>query len=166
MTLAVALVFVVGTLAVPDAVRGVQDRFKQHDTEGRFQEVLYTVPFFAIAHYEYPMLGQGTGMQQNARMALQPGWSWVEESETGRQLIELGPVGYLLVWVSKLGLIVALFRAGRALRSRGHRPLAGAAFALSLLTALGAIVMDHVYQALLFVACGLLLGALTDSDRR
>jgi hypothetical protein len=166
IALATAVVFVAGSLAVPEAVRGVQDRFRGDDTESRLREVLDTLPFVAIGHSEYPTLGEGTGMEQNARMAFQPGWSWKVEPEAGRVLLELGPIGYLLVWLAKLGLVVALFRAGLALRSRGDGPISGAAFALSVLTLQGGLVLDHVHQALLFIASGLVLGAAADSGQR
>jgi len=160
MAFAAVLVFLAGAFAAPDAVQGVQDRFQSHDTGKRVSTELEILPFYAMNQYEYPALGQGTGMQQNMRMALQPGWRWEVESETGRILFELGSIGYLLHWIARLGLLVALVRLGRELKLRGDGATAGAAFALAFLAFHGGLAIDHVYQSLFFTGCGLVLGAL------
>ncbi len=66
-------------------------------------------------------------MEQNARVSFGIETAWDVESEIGRYLIELGPWGILLVWITKLGLMVALFRATRYLKRAGRRGSAAAA---------------------------------------
>jgi hypothetical protein len=141
----------------PDAVAGVESRFRGEDTRGRLEELRMALPFFAIAEYTYPPFGIGTGMMQNAREAFAARTQWDVEGEPGRHLVELGIVGYVLIWTARLGLVFALARAYRLLRRRGQRAMAGLALALAGLTFLGSLTFDHVWQALFFVACGFVL---------
>lgn len=144
-------------LLVPEAVAGVESRFEGPDTRSRFEEVRMIIPVFAIAELDYPLFGIGTGMLQNAREAFGVGTQWLAEGEPGRYLVELGIVGYMLVWTARLGLLIALARASRLLRRCGRRAAAGLALALAGLTFLGNLTFDHVWQALFFVASGLVL---------
>lgn len=158
--------FLAGALAVfaalpyvvaPDAIAGIESRFRGRDTRGRFEELRMVLPVFAVAELEYPLFGIGTGMLQNAREAFAVSTPWNVEGEPGRYLVELGIVGYLLVWTTRLGLLVALVRAYRLLRRRGRRAAAGLALALAGLAFLGNLTFDHVWQALFFVTCGFVL---------
>ena len=62
-------------------------------------------------------------------------------------LIELGPLGYILVWVSRLGILVALLRTYKILKRAGKRGPAGAALSYAALTMMGNL-LDHVWQSL------------------
>ena len=157
LTLAGVLVAGAAATAVPEATEGVRSRFAGEDTASRIVEGLMVLPPVALALTEYPLTGIGTGLQQNARVALGVRTDWDSEGEPGRLLIELGPVGYLMVWLAKLGLIVALLRAARQFRREGRRGLSGAALAYALVTMLGNLVFDHVWQALYFTGLGLIL---------
>lgn len=148
-------------LLAPDAVAGVESRFRGTDTRSRFEELRMTIPVFALAELEYPLLGVGTGMQQNAREALGVRVPWISEGEPGRHLVELGVIGYLLVWTARLGLLVALARAYRLLRRRGRNAAAGLALALAGLSFIGNFTFDHIWQALFFVAAGFVLRETT-----
>ena len=139
------------------AVEGVQSRLGGEDTQGRLAEILEFLPPVALATYDYPFWGIGTGMQQNARIAMGIRPSWEAEGEQGRYLIELGPVGYLLVWLARLGLALALFRGASRLRRGGQRALSGAALVLGGLAIISDLAFDHVWQALFFVATGIVL---------
>jgi hypothetical protein len=141
----------------PDAVQGVRARFEYSDTAGRFNELLQLLPPYAILENQYPLMGIGTGMQHNLRFPLGIRTDWVSEGEMGRFLIELGVVGYLLMWTLRLGLVLALMRAARLLRRHQRRPLAGLCYAMAGLTVFGSLVFDHVWQALYFTAIGLIL---------
>lgn len=145
----------------PEAARGVESRFRYEDTVGRIAEVRLWLPPFAMAEYNYPVLGIGTGMQQNAKEAIGVRSEWNEEGEPGRLLIELGPVGYLLVWLARMGLVMALVRAYLLLRINGAGAMAGIALLLAALSFTGSLVFDHVWQALYFIACGVVLQAVT-----
>jgi hypothetical protein len=153
-------------LLVPDAVQGVRDRFEGDpaETMSRFASAIQYVPPLALVFVDHPPLGMGTGALQNAanlRGELSP---YVVENEHGRVLIELGVPGYLLMSAVRVGLIVALLRAGWFLRARGKRPAAGAAFALAALTLPGNLLFDHVFQALYFIGVGIVLEATVRED--
>jgi hypothetical protein len=79
------------------------------------------------------------------------------EAEAGRYLAELGPVGFLLIWTTKLGLLVALVRAHRILKRAGRRGAAAAALSYAFLTLFGSLAFDHIWQALYFLGCGSIL---------
>jgi len=146
------------------ALQGVESRFGEEDTSDRFAQLLEFLPPVTMSVNDYPLFGIGTGMQQNARIAMGVSSPWESEGEQGRFLIEQGPVGYLLIWFARLGLAVALFRGFRMLRQAGQRTLSGACLALAGLSLLGNMAFDHVWQALLFVAVGLLLRPVVAYD--
>ncbi|HLK88493.1 MAG TPA: hypothetical protein VKZ18_01285 [Polyangia bacterium] len=149
---------VVSVVAFPEAMIGVQSRFEnQDDTRGRFEEVATLLPPVAIATYKYPPLGIGTGMQQNARFSFHVGTDWDVESELGRYLVELGPVGFVFFWVTKLGLMVGLVRAHGILKRAGRRGGAAAALSYAAMTMFGNLTFDHNWQALYFLGCGFVL---------
>jgi len=149
---------ILSLVAFPDAMIGVQSRFENpEETKGRFMEIANVLPPVALATIDYPIMGIGTGMQQNARITMKLETKYEAESEIGRLLVELGPIGYLLVWVAKLGLMVALLRAYGILKRARKRGAAGAAFSFAMLTMMGNLIFDHVWQALFFIGCGFIL---------
>lgn len=157
-----AALIAAGVLAfavTPAGVSGVEERFRSGETAGRFGDLLLAVPLYPLLKLEYPLLGIGTGMQQNVRASFGVSTSWESEGETGRVLIELGVVGYLLVMLCRLGLCVAMLRLARHARRRKQRSLAGGALAYSVLALTSSLVFDHVSQALFFINLGLLLAS-------
>jgi hypothetical protein len=145
-------------VAFPDAMLGVQSRFDNRDeTAGRFAEAATLLPPVALMTFDYPALGVGTGMEQNARMSLHVGTEWDTEGEVGRYLVELGPVGFILFWITKLGLMVALLRAYGILKRARRRGAAAAALSYAALTMYGNLTFDHNWQALYFMGCGFIL---------
>jgi hypothetical protein len=149
---------VLSVVAFPDAMLGVQSRFAdQAETAGRFQEAANVLPPVALLTFDYPALGVGTGMQQNARLSFHVGSDWDVEGELGRYLVELGPVGFILFWITKLGLMVALLRAYGILKRAGRRGAAAAALSYGALTMYGNLTFDHNWQALYFMGCGFIL---------
>src|SRR4029077_5691511 len=93
----------------PDAFIGVQDRFENvEETSSRYTlGVISIFPPLALGTFEYPPFGIGTGMMQNAKFSMGVVTKWDAELEAERYLIELGPVGYILIWSTKVGLMVA-----------------------------------------------------------
>jgi hypothetical protein len=153
-----AVTAVLSVVAFPEAFEGVQSRFADEtETAGRFEGMTNLFPPVAIATFDFPFLGIGTGMQQNARASMHIETPWDTEPEPGRYLAELGPVGYLLIWMTKLGLMVALFRSYKILKRAGRRGSAAAALAYGALTMIGALTFDHNWQALYFMGCGFVL---------
>ena len=96
-------------------------------------------------------------MQQNARYSFNLVSQWQQEGEIERYLTELGPVGFLLIWTAKLGLVFALLRAYAILKRAGKRGAAGAALSYAVLTMIGSLAFDHNWQALYFTGCGFIL---------
>jgi len=149
---------VLAVVAFPEAFAGVQSRFENtEETNGRFAELANFLPPVALAVYDYPMAGIGTGMQQNARASFRVASQWDVEAEAGRYLVELGPVGYLLIWTAKFGMMVALLRSYKILKRAGRRGSSGAALSYGALTLLGNTTFDHNWQALYFMGCGFVL---------
>jgi hypothetical protein len=152
-----ALVVAAALLASPEAVEGLGSRFNLGDTSERLSGAAEVLPHIAIASTKHPILGIGTGMQQNARFALGIDSGWGSEGELGRLLIELGTLGFLLLWLARVGLVVALVRAATLARRAGNRTVAGLALAFAMLAFGGSLVFDHVYQAMYFVGLGFIL---------
>ncbi|HEX3694641.1 MAG TPA: hypothetical protein VH374_04560 [Polyangia bacterium] len=161
-------VIIGGTLAImmvlyifPDSLQGVMDRFDSDDTRDRFEEIYTLFPPYSLAKLNYPVLGLGTGMQQNFRILFGVGFGEYEsEMEVGRYLIELGAVGYILIWLVRFGLLVALLRAANFFRRARRRAATGAALAYALLNFYGNLSFDHIWQALYFTGCGFILSEL------
>jgi hypothetical protein len=144
--------------AFPEALQGVMDRFEGSDTENRVAEVLNILPPVALASLEYPIMGIGTGMMQNYREQFGVyDEQYSSEGEVGRYLVELGVIGYLLVWISKLGLVMVLWKSSRILKKQGRSAAAAGAVAYALLAFYGNLTFDHIYAALYFVGFGFIL---------
>ncbi|HZL18754.1 MAG TPA: hypothetical protein VFG23_13515 [Polyangia bacterium] len=149
---------ILSVIAFPDALLGVESRFGDtEETDSRFMEIATYLPPVALVVDEYPMAGIGTGMQQNARSSFNLVSEWQQEGELERYLTELGPVGFLLIWTAKLGLVFALMRAYAILKRAGKRGAAGAALSYAVLTMIGDLAFDHNWQALYFTGCGFIL---------
>jgi hypothetical protein len=149
---------VVALAAFPDAVLGVQSRFANTaETNQRLLEMAAVIPPVALATFDYPWAGAGTGITQNAAVTLHVFTKWAGEAELHRYLIELGPIGFLLAWTAKLGLAVAFVRAASILKRAGRRAISGAALSYGAVTMFGTLVFDHVWQSLYFVGAGFIL---------
>ena len=159
---------ILATAAFPDAMLGVQSRFDTDETQGRFVAVASVLPPVALFTLDYPAAGIGTGMEQNAKAALHIQTDWETELESHRYLVELGPVGFCLIWTTKLGLMIALLRASRILRRAGRRAASGAALSMAALTFFGNLTFDHIWQALFFTVCGFILAetVMASEDQR
>jgi hypothetical protein len=151
-----------------ESVEGVVSRFEGTDTPDRIEEQFAILPPIALAQSFYPLLGIGTGMQQNARFQLGiPGDpAYMPEGEPGRLLVELGPFGYGLFWTARLGVLIALLRASRILKRTGQIGASGGAAALAALTMFNNLVFDHVWQALFFTSVGIILSATVDAAHK
>jgi hypothetical protein len=156
-----ALAFMLVIYIFPDSLQGVMDRFDSDDTRGRFETIYTVFPPYALAKLDYPFFGLGTGMQQNFRNLFGVDYGAYEsELEVGRYIIELGVPGYLLVWGTRVGLLLALLRAARHFKRARRRATAGAALAYAMLTFYGNLTFDHIWQALFFTGAGFILGEL------
>jgi hypothetical protein len=150
---------VVGAVLFPDAIFGVQSRFMDSSSEtmGRLTAAAAIIPPVALATFEYPLAGTGTGTMQNAATSFHVSTQWTAEIELHRYLVELGPVGFLFAWATKLGLMVAFLRAYSIFKKAGRRSSAGAALSYAAVTFFGSITFDHIWQSLYFVGAGFIL---------
>jgi O-antigen ligase len=96
-------------------------------------------------------------MAQNAAVSMRIFSDYPAEMEMHRYLVELGVVGFLLVWCVRLGLVFAMLRAYKILRRAERRGAAGAALSYAALTFFGNLTFDHIWQALYFVGAGMIL---------
>jgi hypothetical protein len=153
---------IISVVAFPDALAGVGVRFQDEaETQHRYLLTAASVlPPLAIAMVDHPALGIGTGMLQNARMALHVDVPYEVEQEFERYLVELGTMGFILLWSIKFGLSVALYRAYLLLKRAGRRGAATAALSYAILTMIGNITFDHIWQALYFIGCGFILAEI------
>lgn len=145
------------TWLVPEAAQGVRDRFDSDETRGRVVEALIGLTPAPLLLSDYPLLGVGTGSQQNAATIIGRPSEWQVEGEPDRYLVELGAPGFVLMYLRRVALAVVLVRISGRLRRLGQAPASGVALVLAVLAMTANIVFDHVFQALFFFAAGLLL---------
>lgn len=98
---------------------------------------------------EVGLLGFGIGSTHQTAATLAPGvvpYSWLHgllvEVESGRVMIELGPIGFLLVYFARIYLTLLALRKVFTLRTRFHRALATASFLFFLAAIPGGAVFD------------------------
>jgi hypothetical protein len=116
---------------------------------------------------EVGLFGFGTGSTHQTAAAVAPSivpYSWLRglmtEGETGKIMLELGPVGFLLIYLSRLVLLFTAFGYAKSLRTRFHRSLATAAFLFFLAQLPGSPVFDVVSGVYFWFFAGLLLLAV------
>lgn len=94
------------------------------------------------------LLGYGIGATHQAAAALTGGGesNWlgtvVPESESGRVMLELGPVGFFFVYLARLALAFFAFRQALRLRTTFHRAVATSALLFLLIQIPGGTVFD------------------------
>ena len=110
------------------------------------------------------LLGFGIGATHQTAAALAPDvvpYSWLHglqvEVESGRIILELGPLGFLLVYFARLYLAVYAFSQARALRTHFHRALATASFLFFLAALPGGVVFDVTSDLYYWFFAGLLM---------
>jgi hypothetical protein len=110
------------------------------------------------------LLGFGIGATHQTAATLAPGvvpYSWLHglavEVESGRVILELGPLGFLLVYFVRLYLTLYAFSQARALRTRFHRALATASFLAFLAAIPGGVVFDVTSDVYYWFFAGLLM---------
>lgn len=95
------------------------------------------------------LIGYGIGATHQTATAFTHGiapYSWLHglgvEAETGRVMLELGPVGFVLVYFVRIYMILFAFRQVLALRTPFHRAIATACLLFFLAQLLGSVVFD------------------------
>jgi hypothetical protein len=122
----------------------------------------FTSPFDTID--DAGPFGYGIGATHQSAAAVTQGlvpYVWLHglavEVESGRVMLELGPVGFLLVYFVRLYLIAFALRQVFVLRSPFHRALATACLLFFLAQILGSIIFDVTSDLYFWFFGGLLM---------
>lgn len=110
------------------------------------------------------LLGFGIGATHQTAVAVTPGivpYSWtrgiVVEGETGRVMLEMGGIGFALIYLVRLYLPLFALRRLRTLRNRSFRALASACVLFFLAQIPGGVVFDSVTGVFYWFFAGLLM---------
>jgi hypothetical protein len=125
----------------------------------------FTAPFDSIE--DAGPFGFGIGATHQSAAAVTQGlvpYVWLHgiavEVESGRVMLEVGPIGFLLVYFVRLYLIGFALRQVFALRTPFHRALATACLLFFLAEILGSIVFDVTSDLFYWFFAGLLMTVL------
>lgn len=132
------------------------------DVRGRLASPL-TAPLELLP--EAGLLGYGIGTTHQTAMALAPSlapYSWLRpgllvEIEPGRIMVEMGALGFVVIYFLRLYLAVFALRQALALRTRFHRAVATASFLFFLPGIPGAVIFDVTSDVYYWFFAGLLL---------
>jgi hypothetical protein len=112
-------------------------------------------------------IGYGIGATHQTATAFTQGlvpYSWLHglgtEAESGRIMLELGPVGFLLIYFVRLYLVGFSLRQVFALKTTFHRSLATACLMFFLAQLFGSVVFDVTSDLYFWFFGGLLLTAM------
>lgn len=138
--------------------RGVED------VSGRLASPI-VAPLHVLPHAG--LLGFGIGATHQTAVALTPGvipYSWLHgviiEAESGRVMLELGPLGLLLVYFLRVCLAAVAFRQVLTLRTRFHRAVATTCLLWFLASIPGGVIFDVTSDVYFWFFAGLLLLAM------
>ncbi|HEV8238173.1 MAG TPA: hypothetical protein VGS57_02250 [Thermoanaerobaculia bacterium] len=116
---------------------------------------------------EAGFLGFGIGASHQMAQAVAPSiipYSWLHglntEVESGRIMLELGPLGFTLVYLMRLTLVAVAYAYARSLRTRFHRALAIGAFLYFLVQLVGSPVFDVTSGVYYWFFAGLMMLAV------
>jgi hypothetical protein len=149
--------------AGPEAIDAFQGRAAatSEDTPSRM-----LVPFIApvVKMSDAGLFGFGIGATHQTAATVARGiapYSWLHgeiiEAETGRVMLELGPLGFLLVYSVRIFLAALALRQALSLRVPFHRAVATAAFLYFLAALPGSVVFDVTADVYFWFFAGLLL---------
>jgi hypothetical protein len=161
----IGVLSVAGSLFAREAVQAFVGRASAStDTASRFTTPILG-PWELMPHAGF--LGFGTGATHQMAAALAPSiipYSWMHglyaEVESGKIMLELGVIGFVLVYSARLALVAIAFDHARRLRTRFHRALATAAFLYFLGQVFGAPVFDVTCGVYYWFFAGLMMLAV------
>lgn len=123
-------------------------------------------PFLSPIHLlpQVGLVGYGIGASHQMAAAVAPSiipYSWLRglntELETGRIMLELGPLGFVLLYSMRLVLIGVAYHHARTLKTRFHRALAVGALLYFLVQLVGSPVFDVTTGMYYWFFAGLLM---------
>jgi hypothetical protein len=122
----------------------------------------FSLPFRVLP--EVGLLGYGIGSTHQTAAAVAkgvPAYSWLRglivEAETGRVMVELGPLGFFLVYFTRLYLAGLALRQVFSLKTLFHRSVAISCLLFFLAQIPGSIVFDVTADLFYWFFAGLLL---------
>lgn len=134
------------------------------DVPGRIASPV-TAPLHMLPHTG--LFGYGIGSTHQTAAGLTPGippYSWLQglviEAESGRVMVELGPIGFVLVYLLRFLLAALAFRQVLSLRTRFHRALATSCFLYFLNSIPGGVIFDVTSGVYFWFFAGLLILAM------
>jgi hypothetical protein len=134
------------------------------DVPGRIASPL-VAPLQVLPHAG--LFGYGIGATHQTAVALAPAlvpYSWLQgliiEVETGRVMVEMGPLGFLLVYFLRILLAVLAIRQILVLRTRFHRALATACLLWFLASIPSGVIFDVTSDVCFWFFAGILLLAM------
>jgi hypothetical protein len=134
------------------------------DVSGRVSSPLLS-PYLLLP--QVGLLGFGIGSTHQTAATLAPDlvpYSWLHglsvEVESGRIMLELGPIGFAFIYFIRFYLAVYAFRQVLALRTRLHRALATASLLFFLTAIPGGAVFDVTSDLYYWFFTGLLMLAI------
>jgi hypothetical protein len=165
LLLGLALLAAFLTYAGPQAIAAFEGRASgSEDALGRLS-LPFTSPFQAIS--DAGPIGFGIGATHQTAAAVTRGiapYSWLQgvtvEVESGRVMVELGPVGFLLVYWVRFYLAFFALAQVFQLRTLFHRALAIAAFLFFLAQLPGSVIFDVTADVYYWFFGGLLMTAI------
>jgi len=165
--LVLAMVLVSGFLVVAgeDALNAFYGRAQGvSDVPGRLASPLLS-PFTVLP--DVGLFGLGIGATHQTAATLAPSvfpYSWLHgllvEVESGRIMIELGPLGFGFVYLLRFGLCFVALRQVLVMRTRFHRALATASLLYFLTSIPGGVVFDVTADLYFWFFVGLLATAM------
>lgn len=148
-----------------DAISAFYGRASGASDVGNRMASPVTAPYFVLP--QAGLLGFGIGATHQSAMVVTrgvPPYSWLRglavEAETGRIMIELGPLGFALIHFIRIYLTIFAFRQVLALRTRFHRSVAIAGFLFLLAQLPGGAVFDVTAGVYYWFFAGLLMVAI------
>jgi len=162
LMIGVVLLAIALSYAAPQAIEAFQDRaLGSEDSRSRFSAP-FLAPFVVIS--DAGPFGYGIGATHQTAAAVTKGvvpYSWlnghITEVESGRVMLELGPVGFLLVYWVRIYLIFFALSQVFKLRTGFHRAVAISAFLFFLAELPGGVVFDVTTDVYLWFFGGLLM---------
>ncbi|HEV8630106.1 MAG TPA: hypothetical protein VGV61_07300 [Thermoanaerobaculia bacterium] len=134
------------------------------DTSSRLTSPLMS-PYLLLP--EAGVFGFGIGSTHQTAAALAPSiipYSWLHgllvEVEPGKVMLELGAVGFVLIYLARLSLVILAFGYAKRLHTRFHRALAIGSFLFFTAQVLGTPVFDVTCGVYFWFFAGLMMLAV------
>ncbi|HVR96918.1 MAG TPA: hypothetical protein VMW27_09905 [Thermoanaerobaculia bacterium] len=164
IALGVGLIAAFITYSAPEAAEAFRGRASSAQDFGGRVITPFMAPLDSIQWGGLFGFGIGATHQAAATLAGSAIPYWTQgitvEAESGKVMLELGPIGFFLIYMARVYLIFYSFRQARRLRTRYHRTLATACFLFLLAQLPGYVVFDPTAGVLYWFFAGLLMLAI------